>query len=618
MKGKSNHQQQHQQQHPINKRRISQAVAPSLQVNRRNRNELVVTCYGAGSEVGRSCILVEISGKRILLDCGVNIATNNPDERLPKLPSGQIAVDLVLISHIHSDHLCSLPYLTERRECNAPVYMSKASLLLAPIMLEDFIKVTENPPFNKDQIFTSIRKVKGIEFNQRIECVPGIYVLALPAGHLLGATAFYVSCDGRSFLYTGDFSGAADHHLSGHRIPRLYPDLLITESTYGNKTREPMYRRERSFVQMVHRCVLQKGKVLIPVFAVGRLQEILMMLDDYWTRMQCDIPIYFSSGMGARATEVYKKCIMWMNSTVQTSFFDLDKQNLNFSHVKLYDKVNLDSIPCVMVATSGMLNNGPAFEFFIKKGWYKDSRNLVIFPGYCGEETLGRKILELPEDGHVVFEKYNIDIIVKCKVERVSFSAHADQFEIMTMAERLSPRSCLCIHGDEDSVKTLAESIHNDLGIDSRVAKNCEPKKFEDANMKRIQISRKCLDENSPNFFSGVLKNASNFGTDENSSNTSLPKVVPIYQAAREVGLIARRLHVKRRVQTNASFIEVCRLVKDMNLVDDGETFEEEKPIQTKYFLIEFKKNGLLISYELRFKSKANKFCCLVAQSKVE
>ena len=140
MKGKSNHQQQHQQQHPINKRRISQAVAPSLQVNRRNRNELVVTCYGAGSEVGRSCILVEISGKRILLDCGVNIATNNPDERLPKLPSGQIAVDLVLISHIHSDHLCSLPYLTERRECNAPVYMSKASLLLAPIMLEDFIK----------------------------------------------------------------------------------------------------------------------------------------------------------------------------------------------------------------------------------------------------------------------------------------------------------------------------------------------------------------------------------------------------------------------------------------------------------------------------------------------
>ena len=330
--------------------------------------------------------------------------------------------------------------------------------------------------------------------------------------------------------------------------------------------------------------------------------------------------------MGARATEVYKKCIMWMNSTVQTSFFDLNKQSLNFSRVKLYqkDKMNVDASPCVMVATSGMLNNGPAFDFFINKRWYDDSRNLIIFPGYCGEGTLGRAILERPEDNHVIFEhadaKY--DFYVKCKVERVSFSAHADQFEIITMCERLRPKSALCIHGDEDSVKALAESIHNDLGIEAKVAKNCEPLKFEKADMVRLRISRKCLDENCPNRFSGALINAPRIskngpnGSDIGNAGTQLPRVVPISQAAEEVGMLARKIHIKRRVATDASFDDICRLVRDMELVMDGEILSPPEPIQTNYFLIEFKEKGLLISYELRFRSKVNEFCCLVSKSK--
>ena len=278
---------------------------------------LVVTCYGAASEVGRSCILVKISGKHILLDCGVNIGTSNPKERLPKLPDKAIGkIDLVLISHIHSDHIASLPWLTEVKRCQAPIFMTRASFMLSRIMLEDFLKVTDHPPYTKDHLNACHKKIRSVEFSQRCEMIPGVWVTAYPAGHLLGAAAFHVTSGGRSFLYTGDFSGPADHHLSGHAIPRLFPDLLLTESTYGNRVREPMYRRERSFVQQVHKCVMKKGKVLIPVFAVGRLQEICLMLNDYWERMDCQEPIYFASGMGAKATEVYKQCIQWMNPTV--------------------------------------------------------------------------------------------------------------------------------------------------------------------------------------------------------------------------------------------------------------------------------------------------------------
>ncbi|OHT00653.1 Integrator complex subunit 11 [Tritrichomonas foetus] len=611
------------------RRHIRTPQALPMTENRRSKNELVVTCFGAGSEVGRSCILVEISGKRILLDCGVNIGTTNPDERLPKLPGGAINVDLVLISHIHSDHLCSLPYLTEKRNCTAPIFMSRASLLLAPIMLADFLKVTDHPSFTKDQLEVSIKKVIGIDFHQRIEAVPGIFIRAIPAGHLLGATAFYVSCDGRSFLYTGDFSGAADHHLTGHQIPRLFPDLLITESTYGNKTREPMYRRERSFVQMVHRCVLQGGKVLIPVFAVGRLQEILLMLNDYWERMECPYPIFFSSNMGAKATEVYKKCVMWMNSTVQTGFFDLGKKSLNFSKVTQYDKLKSDiSHACVMVATSGMLNNGPAFDFFVNKKWYDDRRNLIIFPGYCGEGTLGKAILERPEDNHILFEHPNgnkYDFYVNCKVERVSFSAHADQFEIITMCERLRPKNALCIHGDLDSVKTLAEKIKSDLNIDSRIASNCVPVEYSKADMVRVQISRDCLGGNSPtNSANNVSNNSCSASPNSFSGALTNPeieggpmRIIPISQAAQEIGISSSRIHLKRRVATKATHENICELVKDMNLVTKDDILSPPEPIQTKFFLIEFTEKGLLISYELRYRSKVNEFCCLVLKPRI-
>jgi integrator complex subunit 11 len=155
-------------------------------------------------------------------------------------------------------------------------------------------------------------------------------VTAYPAGHLLGSAAFYITSAGRSFLYTGDSSGPADHHLPGHGISRLFPDLLITESTYGNRTGESMFRRARSFVQQVHRCVLRGGQVLIPVFAVGGLQEMLLMLNDYWERMDCTFPIFFASPIGARATEVSKKCIRWMNPTVETGFYNFAKKGIIF------------------------------------------------------------------------------------------------------------------------------------------------------------------------------------------------------------------------------------------------------------------------------------------------
>jgi integrator complex subunit 11 len=569
-----------------------------------------VTCYGAASEVGRSCILVEMSGHRILLDCGANIGTSDPNEFLPRLPNPLPAIDLVLISHIHTDHLACLPWLTEVRGCKAPVYMTRASARLAKIMLEDFVKVSENTPYNKIQLDTCVGHIHSVDFNQRFRLIadtatlPGVSVTAYPAGHLLGAAAFFITSGGRSFLYTGDFSGTADHHLSGHGIPRLFPDVLITESTYGNRTREPMYKRARTFVQQVHRCVLRGGRVLIPVFAVGRLQEILLMLNDYWERMGCDCPILYASPMGHRATEEYKKCVRWMNPTVQTGFYDLGKQTYNFASVRQWVRDEPVPTPCVMVATPGMLNNGQSHEFLIGQQWYADPKNLVVFPGYCSERTLGRAILDRGPDNKVVWESKegkHIDITIRCKIERISFSAHADQFEILTMCERLRPREVVTVHGDRDAVATLAQKISDDLKVKTHVPELEQRIQFESRTMQPVEIDKECVHGAS---FEGAVK-----------VEGSVWRIVPLRRAAAETGWIVSGVRLKRRVQTNATFDEIITVLKALRLITADETFIEGEPLQTHAFLCEFVENGLLLTYDVGHKSSVNTLCCLLARS---
>jgi integrator complex subunit 11 len=428
----------------------------------------------------------------------------------------------------------------------------------------------------------------------------------------LGAAAFLVSSGGRSLLYTGDFSGAADHHLSGHAIPRLFPDVVITESTYGNRSREPMYRRERTFVQQVHRCVLKGGRVLIPVFAVGRLQEICMMLNDYWERMDCTEPIYFASGMGAKATDVYKQCIRWMNPTLQTGFYDNGRRTYNFSKITQFRTQMTVNRPCVMVATSGMLNNGFAHDLFIRHKWYNDPQNLVVFPGYCGERTLGRAVLESHERGdhNVVWDSSDgrhIEIVVRCQVARVSFSAHADQFEILKMCQRLSPGFVITVHGDPDAVKTLAAKVHDELGIDAIAAPPINlsgqalivlPSK----EMQVVEIERECV-------------HGSNFeGTRSVDLESRRIKISSLQRAAALSGSNVASVLLKRRVSTTTTFEEVVAIFKRLRFIDWSEELEAGQAIQTKHFTCEFTDSGLLLTYELGAKAPVNTFTCLLAR----
>ncbi|KAF8021146.1 hypothetical protein BT93_G1545 [Corymbia citriodora subsp. variegata] len=261
---------------------------------------------GAGQEVGKSCAVVTINGKRIMFDCGMHMGYLDR-RRYPDFsrvaPDGDFdgALDCVVITHFHLDHVGALPYFTEVCGYRGPIYMTYPTKALAPLMLEDYRKVMverrgEEEQFTTENIADCMKKVIAVDLKQTVQVDSELQIRAYYAGHVIGAAMFYAKVGDSALVYTGDYNMTPDRHLGAAQIDRLQLDLLITESTYATTVRDSKYTREREFLMAVHKCVAGGGKVLIPTFALGRAQELCMLLDDYWERMNLNVPIYFSAG----------------------------------------------------------------------------------------------------------------------------------------------------------------------------------------------------------------------------------------------------------------------------------------------------------------------------------
>jgi integrator complex subunit 11 len=250
-----------------------------------------------------------------------------------------------------------------------------------------------------------------------------------------------------------------------------------------------------------------------------------------------------------------------------------------------------------------MLNNGPAYDFLTRIQWYADPRNLIVFPGYCGERTLGRAILERGSDNRVVWDAPDgrkVDIVIRCKIERISFSAHADQFEILTMCERLRPREVVTVHGDRDAVATLAARISEHLGIRSHVPELEQRIVYEPKEMMPIEIDQACVRGTS---FEGAV-----------TIEGSILKVVPIEKAAAETGSGVSTLALKRRIKRTATFDEIVAVLTGLHLIDGNEAAREGEPLHTNQFLCEFMEDGLLLTFDVSGKAAVNTFSCLLAR----
>jgi integrator complex subunit 11 len=442
-----------------------------------------------------------------------NIQSNNIYSNLDDKIDYTNYVDLVIITHFHLDHCGALPYFTEICGYNGPILTSQPTKAILPITLEDFRKIIsdfrgEKSILHPDQIFKCLNKVQTMEIGEEKVINNRIKVTSYYAGHVLGAGIYKVEVDGYTVVYTGDYNTSSDRHLGGAYIPKIYPDILITETTYGDTIRDTKRVREREFLKKIQSTIDKGGKVLIPIFALGRAQELCILLDTHWRRTKSEVPIYFAGPLAEKANFYYKLFTNWTNSKIKNMF--LDRNVFDFTFVKHGDKsVAKSDRPMVIFATPGMLHGGLSLSIF--KDIATDSRNCVIIPGYCTAGTVGNKILS--GERFVEIDKQIIE--VKCDVYYMSFSAHADAKGLLQLIKNASPKNVVLVHGDVEVMKKFKKSVHGALGINTTMPANLEEIYFNiyqlyhqiEMNIHLFQNLYFLLEKNFQKNFSNSLNN---------------------------------------------------------------------------------------------------------------
>lgn len=515
--------------------------------------EIKVTPLGAGQDVGRSCILVSIGGKNIMLDCGMHMGYND-DRRFPDFSyitqNGRLTefLDCVIISHFHLDHCGALPFMSEMVGYDGPIYMTHPTKAICPILLEDFRKITvdkkgETNFFTSQMIKDCMKKVVPLNLHQTVQVDDELEIKAYYAGHVLGAAMVHIKVGSESVVYTGDYNMTPDRHLGAAWIDKCRPDILISESTYATTIRDSKRCRERDFLKKVHESIERGGKVLIPVFALGRAQELCILLETFWERMNLKAPIYFSTGLTEKANHYYKLFITWTNQKIRKTF--VQRNMFEFKHIKPFDRSYADNPgPMVVFATPGMLHAGQSLQIF--KKWAGNEKNMVIMPGYCVQGTIGHKILngqrKLEMEGRSTLD-------VKLQVEYMSFSAHADAKGIMQLIRMAEPRNMLLVHGEAVKMEFLKGKIEQEFSIDCYMPANGETVTVTTNPSVPVDISLGLLkremalggplpDPKKPRTMHGTLI------MKENSL-----KLVSSEQALKELGLNEHQLRFTCRVQ---------------------------------------------------------------------
>ena len=403
---------------------------------------------------------------RILLDCGIHPGLQGM-EALPYVDMIEAhKIDLLLVSHFHLDHAGALPWFLMKTTFRGKVFMTHATKAIYRWLLSDFIKVsniaTEQMLYTEQDLETSMDKIETINFHEEKE-INGIKFWAYNAGHVLGAAMFMIEIAGVRVLYTGDFSREEDRHLMAAELPSLRPDVLIVESTYGTHIHEKREDRELRFTSTIHDIVSRGGRCLIPVFALGRAQELLLILDEYWAAHPelHEVPIYYASSLAKKCMAVYQTFVNAMNEKIRRQIAVNNpfvfKHISNLKGIDSFDDIG----PCVVLASPGMMQSGLSRDLF--ESWCGDAKNGCIVAGYCVEGTLAKHILSEPEE---ISTLNGQKLPLKAQVSYISFSAHTDYKQTSGFIRALKPPHVVLVHGEANEMNRLKSALVREYEAD--------------------------------------------------------------------------------------------------------------------------------------------------------
>jgi len=433
-------------------------------------------------EIGANCYSLETAGKRIVLDCGMHPRQEGFDGTpdLEALPED--SVDAVVLSHAHQDHIGSMPLLM-RRHPRAQLFATEATRQIGDVMLHNSVNVmlrireeqgvASYPLFTHREADTTIKRclpvplgqrwsVDGERLNAREE-VP-LSLEFYPAGHILGAAGVMVRSEGRTFFYSGDVNFDDQTISAAARFPEEQLDVLVMECTRGDSPIEPGFTRaceETRFAEAIREALARGGAVLIPVFALGKTQELLAMLAGMQAQgvLPRGLPVYIG-GLSTKLTEIYDKL------AGQSSRLKPGLQLLDAVAPFVVGGADLNTLPIkggrIYALTSGMMTENTLSNVFASR-FITDPANSLFFIGYADPNSPGGRIRNAKQGDLVQLDARHPAQKLECAMDTFNFSAHASRESIRAWVNKVAPKKIVLVHGEEPAVEWFRQTLSTDL-----------------------------------------------------------------------------------------------------------------------------------------------------------
>ncbi|MDC0200166.1 beta-CASP ribonuclease aCPSF1 [Candidatus Nitrosopelagicus sp.] len=442
------------------------------------KSEVSLLTLGGFGQVGRSCMLLTTPDSKVLIDCGINPGARTPSEAFPRLDWANISLDeldAIVIGHAHLDHTGFLPVLT-KYGYKGPIYCTEPTLPMMNLIQLDAIKVAgaqgRTPMYAERDVHQIMRQTIGLSYGTVTDISPDIKLVLANAGHILGSASchFHIGNGDHNFVYSGDIKYGKSMLLESAdtRFPRV--ETLLVESTYGAKediqpTREEV---ESAFIKSVNEILKGGGKVLIPIPAVGRAQELMMVIDKYMKSGQLTESPVFMEGMIQEATAIHEAHPEYLERSLKQKILETDDNPFdseyftNIEHADGRDEPLREDSPCIVIATSGMLEGGPVLEYF--RNFAPNPKNKILFVSYQVNGTLGRRVMDGARQVTIMGRDGKVEVVtINAGTEKLEgFSGHSDYNQLMSYVQRLRPklRRVLVNHGERRKSQNLSSAIN--------------------------------------------------------------------------------------------------------------------------------------------------------------
>jgi KH/beta-lactamase-domain protein len=446
------------------------------------------TSLGGYREVGRSAHLLTTQNSKVLIDCGLDPGSDrtpyfNAPELLP-LDS----LDAVVITHAHLDH-CGLVPVLLKYGYQGPIYCTAPTRDLMALMLLDAIKVSNQEArrglYDSSHVRDLIKRTIPLRWGETTDISPDMRLTLHNAGHILGSSIchFHIGDGDYNLAYSGDIKYERSwlFNPASNRFPRL--ETLILESTYGGYRDVQPSRQQATeeFCQLATKVVSRNGKLIVPVFAVGRSQEVMLVLEQAMREGKIPRAPVYLDGMIFEATAIHTAYPEYLNSQLRTEIFQQGDNPFLSDIFRRVDSSQMrnsildDKDSAIVLATSGMMSGGPVMEYF--RAWAPEENHGILFVGYQAEGTFGRRLQRGMTEATFMDGGRPSTFPVKLEVATIEgFSGHSDRVQLMNYVATLDPRPqrVLLCHGEESKTLDLATSLHKRFNLETRAPYNLE------------------------------------------------------------------------------------------------------------------------------------------------